>query len=196
MGFLRLKLPINMANVAINHVAEILHGRYSDSSSGCRSGSAFVLRMVWLFACICVFCNVSAQSLSLSGNVMDEHGNCLSDVYLIAINPETSEVLTATASDDYGKYVLPSAPSRFILNITRIGYASQNITINCEADLNAIQTIRMQVAATQLEEVTVTADAPRIQREVGKFVIRNIASSPFAKGSRPITFFVSCLWLI
>lgn len=177
-----------MTNIAINHVAGILHGRCSDSSSGCRSGSAFVLKMVWLLACICFFCNVSAQNLSLSGNVLDEHGNCLSDVYLIAINPETSEVLTATASDDYGKYVLPSVPSHFILNITRIGYASQNIPINCEADLNAIQTIRMQVAATQLEEVTVTADAPRIQREVGKFVIRNIASSPFAKGSSAHNF--------
>lgn len=153
-------------------------------------GNRFVLiwRMLWLLAGLCIFCNTSAQTASLSGNVLDENGNGLSGVYLVAVHPETSEVLTATASDDDGKYVLGSVPLRFILNVTRLGYASQNIPVAGETDLDAIKTIRMQVDAAQIDEVIVTADAPRIRREVGKFVMRNISASPFAKGSNALNF--------
>lgn len=151
-------------------------------------GNRFVLRLLWLLAGLCVFCNASAQTVSLSGNVLDENGNGLPGVYLVAVHPETSEVLAAAASDDDGKYVLVSVPLRFILNVTRLGYTGQNIPVDGETDLDAIRTIRMQVDAAQIDEVIVTADAPRIRREVGKFVMRNIAASPFAKGSNAHNF--------
>lgn len=171
----------------MNPFATISSGQ-SGFSCGSRSGFVFALKMFWFLAGMCVFCNVSAQQLSLSGNVVDEHGNVLSDTYLIAVDAETSEVLAATTSDAEGRYLLPSLPLRFMLNVTRIGYASLNIPVGGEADLDAIRTIRMQVAATQIEEVVVMAEAPRIEREVGKFVMRNIAASPFAKGSSTYNF--------
>ena len=176
-----------MANFVMNSFATVLSGA-SGFSSGRRSGSAFALKMFWLLAGMCVFCSVSAQRLSLSGSVLDEQGVGLSDAYLIAVDPETSEVLAATASDADGRYLLPSVPLRFMLNVTHIGYASRNIPVGGEADRDAIRTIRMQVAATQIEDVVVTADAPRIEREVGKFVMRNVAASPFAKGSSTYNF--------
>lgn len=171
----------------MNPIATAFSGQ-SGFSSGRRAGSASALKMFWLLAGMCVFCSVSAQRVSLSGSVLNEHGDELSGACLIALDPETSEVIAATASDADGRYVLPSVPLPFMLNVTYIGYASLNIPVGGEADVDAIRMIRMQAAATQIGEVVVTADAPRIEREVGKFVMRNIAASPFAKGSSTYNF--------
>ena len=150
--------------------------------------SVFVLKSFCYLAALCVFCNASAQTLPFSGKVLDEHGAGLSAVYLIAVDPENSEVLLTTASDDEGNYVLESLPSRFTLNITRLGYESLNIPVESEGDLEAIRTIKMQVASEQIEEAVVKADVPQIQRKLGKFVISDIAASPYAKGSTALNF--------
>ena len=75
-----------------------------------------------------------------------------------------------------------------MLNITRLGYVSMNILVDCESGQNTPQIIRMQVLNNQIEEVIVTANVPRIKREIGKFVIQNVDTSPFAKGSNALNF--------
>ena len=70
-----------------------------------------------------------------------------------------------------------------MLNVTHIGYESVNLLIEDEAGMKAAREIRMHAIATQLEDAVITADAPKIEREIGKFVMCNIAASPLAKGS-------------
>lgn len=150
--------------------------------------TAFVRKLLFFLVNICVFCNLSAQTLPLSGTILDEKEECIPGVYLIAVNPKTSEVLATTTSSTDGKYVLPTIPLPFILNATHIGYTSLNIPINNKTDMETARILRMQVAIEQLQEVVVTAEPPHIEREVGKFVIRNIAASPFATGSNTYNF--------
>lgn len=146
------------------------------------------LRLFWLVVVMCAYSSVWAQGVPLLGKVTDEHGKGLPGVYLIAADSETSKILAAAASDSNGVYELPAIPLPFVLNITHIGYTSLNIPVNGESDLKSIQAIRMQVASVQLKEVVVTAEMPRIEREVGKFIMRNIAASPFVKGSSTYNF--------
>lgn len=154
----------------------------------CWCGDSFSLKVVCLMACLCVVCNAFAQELQFSGIVLDEQGKGLEGAYLIAADPETSQVHSTTVSDSEGKYILTSVPSCFVLNVTYLGYESVNVLVDDKTDLDAIREIRMRVIATQLDDVIVTADAPKIEREVGKFVMRNIAASPFAKGSSSYNF--------
>lgn len=150
--------------------------------------TAFVRKLLFFLVNICVFCNLSAQTLPLSGTILDEKEECIPGVYLIAVNPKTSEVLATTTSSTDGKYVLPTIPLPFILNATHIGYTSLNIPINNKTDMETARILRMQVAIDQLQEVVVTAEPPHIEREIGKFVIRNIAASTFATGSNTYNF--------
>lgn len=148
----------------------------------------FTLKMLCIIACLSIYSSAFAQELQLSGIVLDEQGVRLEGAYLIVADPETSQVLSATASDSDGKYILTSVPSRFVLNVTHLGYESVNLLIEDETGMNAAREIRMSAIATQLGDVVVTADAPKIEREVGKFVMHNIAASPFAKGSSTYNF--------
>lgn len=149
---------------------------------------ARMVRMLVLILGLGAFCGASAQTAALSGKVLNEQDGVLEGVYVVAVEPETARVLAAAATDAEGNYRLIPLPERFMLNITHIGYESQNFIINNQADRQTARTIRMQVVATQIEEVVITADTPRIEREVGKFVLRNVASSPYAKGSSTYNF--------
>lgn len=146
------------------------------------------IKMFCLMACLSIYSGAFAQAFQLSGTVLDEQGSGLEGAYLIVADTETSQALSATASDSEGKYILTSVPSRFILNVTHLGYESVNILIEDEADMDAVREIRMHAITTQLDNVVVTADAPKVEREVGKFVMNNIAASPFAKGSSTYNF--------
>lgn len=55
--------------------------------------TAFVRKLLFFLVNICVFCNLSAQTLPLSGTILDEKEECIPGVYLIAVNPETSKCL-------------------------------------------------------------------------------------------------------
>lgn len=151
-------------------------------------GKFISLKMFCLMTFLSLSFGIFAQEIRLSGIVIDEQGGGLEGAYLIVADAETSQVLSATASDSDGRYILTSVPSRFVLNVTHLGYESVNLLIENEADMNAVREIRMHAVATQLDDVVVTADAPKIEREVGKFVMRNIAASPLAKGSSTYNF--------
>lgn len=174
-----------MSAVPFYHTTESFSDIYPNTY---RCQISCMMKALCVLICICTFCTARAQSISFSGIVLDENGCGLSGAYLIAIDPENSEVITATAANDEGKYILYSVPPRFMLNITRLGYVSMNILVDRETGQNAARIIRMQVLNNQIEEVVVTANAPRIKREVGKFVINNVATSPFAKGSNALNF--------
>lgn len=146
------------------------------------------LKLLCLIACLSIYSSVFAQGLQLSGVVLDKQGGALEGVYLIVADPETAQVLSISASDSDGKYTLTSVPSRFVLNVTHIGYESVNLLIEDETGMKAAREIRMHAIATQLEDAVITADAPKIEREIGKFVMRNIAASPLAKGSNTYNF--------
>lgn len=154
----------------------------------CKHRYALTSKVFCVLVCMIVSLNISAQFFSMSGCVVDEQGIGLPNTYLIALDPETSEVFSATTSLADGKFVLTSLPTSFLLNVTHLGYESQNITINGETDLEMTKVIRMQYSSIQLEEVVVKANVPKIEREIGKFVMRNIAASPFAKGSSTYDF--------
>lgn len=176
-----------MTSPIINHFVTVLSGHYCFLQYN-KIKPASILKIFLFISFIFVCHNVSAQKLSLSGIVVDEQGNAVPDAYLIAIDSETSQVYTATATDANGKYTLSSLPVHFILNVTHLGYTSLNIPVNSEADLIALQKICMQTTSMQIDNVVVTADAPRIEREVGKFIMRNVSASPFAKGSSTYNF--------
>lgn len=176
-----------MENIATHNLGKVMPKRYGPSNN--KKIFSFPLKVFCLLLVFtCVFFNISAQELKLAGVILDEQGSRLEGAYLIVADPETSQVISATASDSDGKYIITSVPSRFVLNVTHLGYESVNILIEDETGMNAVREIRMHAIATQLEDVVVTADAPKIEREVGKFVMRNIAASPFAKGSSTYNF--------
>ena len=177
-----------MAAIQFNHSIESFSDRYTNHSHTFLRKNSCMMKVFCVLICVCAFCTARAQNISLSGIVLDENGDGLSGAYLIAIDSKNSEVITATVADDDGKYILYSVPSRFMLNITRLGYASMNILIDCETGQNAVQIIRMQMLIDQIEDAIVTANAPRIKREVGKFIIQDVATSPFAKGSNALNF--------
>lgn len=145
-------------------------------------------RMLWFLMGMCLCCSVSAQELSLYGPVEDMKGDGLPDACVIVVGPETTEVLAVTLTDSVGRYVLKSLPSRFILNVTHIGHESVNLRVDGEAGFEDARIIRMQASDMQIDEAIVTADIPRIEREVDKFVMRGVAASPFAKGSSTYNF--------
>ena len=99
--------------------------------------TAFARKLLFFWVNICIFYNLSAQTLPLSGTILDEKEECIPGVYLIAVNPKTSEVLATTTSSADGKYVFPTIPLPFILNATHIGYTSLNIPINNKTDMEA-----------------------------------------------------------
>ena len=143
-----------------------------------------------LLACMCAICGLSAQTPEgTSGRVVDENGEAVAGAYLIAVDPGTSEVLAATATDAEGEYTLPTLPGDFILNVSCIGYESLDIPVEGGTQgLEAVGTIRMQSVATRIDEAVVTADAPKIERELGRFVMRDVSASPLAKGSSTYNF--------
>ena len=143
-----------------------------------------------LLACMCTLCELSAQTTEGAlGRVVDENGEAVAGAYLIAVDPGTSEVLAATASDAEGEYTLPTLPGGFVLNVSCIGYESLDIPVEGGTQgLEAVGTIRMQSVATRIDEAVVTADAPKIERELGRFVMRDVSASPLAKGSSTYNF--------
>lgn len=154
----------------------------------CKSKVPFAFRCSIVLYLFCIVSNVSAQDFKLSGRVIGENGNGLSNAYIVVVEPQNVDVISSTYTDANGEYHLTALPDSFDLNVSYLGYKSLTINIREPSDLEQLLVIEMSVLEHQLNEVVVKGYAPKIERGVGKFVISNVFASPFAIGSNAYNF--------
>ena len=120
-----------------------------------------------------------AQNLRVEGKVLDEHGEGL-----IGAGVLIQGTRTGTVTDFDGSFVLPSVPRGATLEISCIGYATQEvqangqtITVQMEVDSRALEE-SVVVAYGQQKKVTITGSVSAVSGEgLLKAPVANVANA-------------------
>ncbi|WP_126973144.1 SusC/RagA family TonB-linked outer membrane protein [Gynurincola endophyticus] len=112
----------------------------------CRSKSAFskplLLIIALLFQCTLLTQTLSAQNISVSGQVVDESGNPVSFASIVV-----SGATGGVQSDEKGNFTLTVAPNA-VLSISAAGFASQDVRVEGKTTLKI--TLKLQAALDQV----------------------------------------------
>lgn len=125
----------------------------------CRSKSAtgklFMMIMGLLVQCILLTQTLSAQNLSVTGQILNHEGNPIPFASILVVGASGG-----VQSDENGKFVL-TVPSSAILSISASGYISQEI--NLDGRTNLVVTLQPQSA---LEQVVVVGYGTQRRKDV------------------------------
>jgi len=142
-----------------------------------------IIIFIIVFTC---FANLIKGQSVLTGSVKDNENNSVFGA-LVMIMDENENILTSVTTDTLGIYSIkiPEKPENHWLYVIDFGFHSQKISLP-EAENQPF--ILLETLVHYLEEVNVTANRPTIIRNMDKFVIPQVYSSPLAKGKNIIEF--------
>ena len=113
----------------------------------------------------------SASAETISGHVMNTHGEVMPFVTISVLGPD-SALLTGTITDDDGSYALEVNTKEYILQASYVGY---------QTAFGGPDFI-LREETERLKEVEVKAKKPLIERQMDKLVV-NVSASPLSAGS-------------
>jgi TonB-linked SusC/RagA family outer membrane protein len=113
---------------------------------------------------VCVFLQLTAQTKSVSGKVVDEAGRPVANA---SIQPKGSKSGTSSAAD--GSFTLNLAQTVKELSITSVGFSEQSVPVGNSS--NAL-TIQLKVATGSLSEIVVTGYGTQRRTDVTSAIVK------------------------
>ncbi len=112
------------------------------------------------------------EATILTGTIHNEDEEGLPGASVVLYNDESeTEMISGRSSDENGVFTLEVAPGRYLLKISFVSYESYRtevkVSSGIEKDLGIIQ---LEVAATQMDEVTVDAERSRLEMDIDRRV--------------------------
>ncbi len=107
-------------------------------------------------------------STRYKGTVLDETGQPLPYANVALLSPRDSTLITGGVTNESGLFVIPCDQQGVLARITYVGY--RPIYRHCKTP--HLGTIKMQPNSTRLNGVEVSASAPRLMQEPGKFIFK------------------------
>ena len=130
--------------------------------------------MKQLLFCICMLfavCQIHAQNIV--GTVVDENGQPMEFVTVSLRSLPDSSVVAGGMTDEKGQFSIERKDANCFVQISFIGYATQNLPLSAFA---TSQTIKMQGEEKMLNEIVVTKSLPKTKL-LGDAVVTTISGS-------------------
>lgn len=125
------------------------------------------------------------KSQILTGHVTDITGKPLVEATIVIADSSYYNILITDAE---GRFRALDCPDTVTIRISYIGFSTWQKDIVLSQLKNSLLEVRLEPSVTELEGIVVTAQPPKIKKELGKFVMDNVSVSPFAKGSNALGF--------
>ncbi|MDN5201041.1 outer membrane beta-barrel family protein [Fulvivirgaceae bacterium BMA10] len=113
-----------------------------------------------------------SMGLKIKGRVLDEESKKPLEYATVTLfNQKDSTLVTGSVTDKYGIFEITAQPGRYILNVQFISYqliSLKDITLNKEAPIKDIGTIRLSSDTEVLAEVEVRAEKSELQLSLDK----------------------------
>ena len=141
----------------------------------------YIISILLFISC----CSIAQNKLQ--GQALNVEGKRISEAIVTAYEIGSNKSFYSVMTDTLGRFILPSCPGRFRINIAAFGYENETKEINSELYIN--KSIEVILQYISIGEVIVTANAkPRMTRDGNKLFIDKLENSPHAKGSDLYTF--------
>ncbi|MEO5978369.1 MAG: TonB-dependent receptor [Chryseolinea sp.] len=127
----------------------------------------------------------SVTGQSLEGKVQDHEGKSIPFVNLLLLNSNDSTLVKGAVTDADGIYTIDKVkPGTYVLAASMIGYKKTYLpgVTTAGQSVVTLPVITLEANATQLKEVSVTAQRPFVEQFIDRTVI-NVANSIIASGS-------------
>ena len=108
------------------------------------------------------------EATRYKGTVLDETGQPLPYANVALLSPRDSTLITGGVTNESGLFVIPCDQNGVLARITYVGY--RPVYRHCKT--SHLGTIKMHPDSTRLHGVVVTAAAPRLKQEPGKFIYK------------------------
>ncbi|MEX0997167.1 MAG: outer membrane beta-barrel family protein [Flavobacteriaceae bacterium] len=126
--------------------------------------------------------SLQAQQYIVSGKVVDADENSLSFVTVLLLKASDSTFVTGTSTGPQGRFQIQNTPQgRYILRASIIGFKDFFKPIEISSDLDLGDLMLFEVP-DELDEVTIDALKPTIQREVDRLIF-NVENTSLSNGS-------------
>lgn len=122
----------------------------------------------------------SVKSQILTGRVTDLSDKPLSEATIVITDSMYYNILI---TDMKGGFRVSDCPDSITIRISYVGFATWQKDIVISQLKDSLLKVRLEPSNMELDDVIVTAQPPKIKKELGKFVMDNVSVSPFAKGT-------------
>lgn len=123
-----------------------------------------------------------AQNVSVSGIVVDATNQPISFSNVVLVRQADSTIVKGTSTDDLGYFQITNVlKGKYTVSISFIGYTTQSIPVDLEADAD-IGTITLTEDAEMLSEINITATRPTIKRAPDRLTF-NVENTALIEGS-------------
>lgn len=120
------------------------------------------------------------KSQILTGHVTDLAGEPLVEATIVIAD---SSYYNIFITDAEGRFRITDCPDTVTIRISYIGFITWQKDIVLSQLKSNLLEVKLESSTTELEGIVVTAQPPKIKKELGKFVMDNVSVSPFAKGA-------------
>lgn len=143
-----------------------------------------VLSVLLFLTCVCFYsvkAQVSPETASIRGIVIDSASNKPQDYITAALKKDNATVKTALSKSDGSFQIDKVAPGNYTLVIVAMGFSPKNIPVNVK-EAKSYDLGRIKVAGTtnNLAEVSVTAARPIIKQDIDR-ITYDIQADPESK---------------
>ena len=127
---------------------------------------------LFLFVCLAHFAFMKAQSLDVSGFVIDTTDEPVAFANLLVLKVKDSSVVTGTSSDENGFFKISKLnPDQYLLKTTFIGFTDNFKVITVSEEMVDIE-ILMEESLEALNEVQLIYKKPTVVRESDRLVFK------------------------
>ncbi|MFS4455383.1 outer membrane beta-barrel family protein [Maribacter sp. 2304DJ31-5] len=126
--------------------------------------------------------NVCGQSFELSGVVRDGNNEGVPFASVFLLDIEDSTLVKGTSADEKGLFLIKDiAPDLYFLRASYVGRSSKVLALDISGDIK-IGAVIISQGPQQLNEVTVVANKPQVERKVDRLVF-NVERTVLSQGS-------------
>ena len=143
----------------------------------------------YVYLSIFIFISFSLKSQNFNGIVVDLDNTPIEGAIVLIYNDSLYNDIYIT--DSLGKFSAIDVPNTLLVKISHVGYLDLSRVITIDEQLNnKHEYFYLEKSYTVLGEAVIYAKPPTIKKELGKFVISNVAQSSFAKGNNVHDFLI------
>lgn len=144
---------------------------------------------VMILPMLIFFCNVEtawSQPLSLNGMIVDADNHALEAATVSLLYSADSSLVKVELSDAAGRYEFAAVkPGKYRIAVTTVGFEkqfSEVVDLGASTKPVALPPIKLRESSATLQEVTIAAQKPFIERRTDRLIV-NVESSILASGS-------------
>ncbi len=122
------------------------------------------------------------QNFSVSGIVVDANNQPISFSNVVVMRHTDSTIVKGTSTDDLGYFQITNVlKGKYTVSISFIGYTTQSIPVDLEADAD-LGTITLTEDAEMLSEINITSTRPTIKRAPDRLTF-NVENTALVEGN-------------